>query len=159
MRTPDDLERYIREHHIEAELLRNVGDTPTVLDAARALGVPPDQIIKTLVFLVDGEPVVYIANGPERVDRRILARHFGVGRKKVKLADAATVLELTGYPAGGVPPFGHRTRMPVLIHPRVLSLPTVYGGGGDDHTMLRVSPQEIVRVTGATPIAVDATGE
>lgn len=152
MLTPDDLQRYIEEHHIQAELMRDVGDTPTVLDAARALGVPPEQIIKTLVFLVDGKPVVYITNGPGRVDSRVLAQHVGVGRKKVKLAAASTVLALTGYPAGGVPPFGHRTSLPVLIDARVLTLPVVYGGGGDDHTMVRVAPEELLRVTGATII-------
>ena len=152
MLTPDDLHQYIEEHGIEAQLLRDVGETPTVLDAARALNVPPEQIIKTLLFLVDGQPVVYITNGPERVDPRLLARYFGVGRKKVKLADAETVLRLTGYPAGGVPPFGHKTPLPVLVNARVLSLPVVYGGGGDDRTMLRVTPEELVRVTRATVI-------
>lgn len=155
MLTPDDLVRYIEAHHIDAEVLREVGDTPTVLDAARALGVPPEHIIKTLIFLVDGQPVVYITNGPERVNPRWLARHFGVGRKKVKLADADTVLRLTGYPAGGVPPFGHRTPLPVLINARVLTLPVVYGGGGDDRTMVRLAPDELVRVTGATVVTED----
>ncbi len=150
MLTPDDLQRYIEEQGIDAQLLRDMGETATVIDAARALGVAPEQIIKTLIFLVDGNPVVYITNGPQRVDARVLARHFGVGRKKVKLADAATVLALTGYPAGGVPPFGHRTRMPVLIDARVLSLPVVYGGGGNDRTMVCIAPEELVRATGAT---------
>lgn len=150
MLTPDDLQRYIEEQGIGAHLLHDVGETATVIDAARALGVTPEHIIKTLIFLVDGNPVVYITSGPQRVDSRVLARHFGVGRKKVKLADAETVLRLTGYPAGGVPPFGHRTPMPVLIDARVLSLPIVYGGGGDDHTMVRITPEELVRATGAT---------
>ena len=148
----EQLQRFIQEHHIDATLLPDVGDTPTVVDAARALGVSPEQVIKTLVFLVDGKPVVYITNGPEKVDKRVLARHFGVGRKKVKLADGDTVRQLTGYPPGGVPPFGHATRLPVFIDARVLELSVVYGGGGDDRTMLRVSPTEIVRVTGATII-------
>ncbi len=149
-RTPDDLERYIREQGIDARVLRDVGDTPTVLDAARALGVPPDQIIKTLLFLVDGQPVLYITNGPAKVDRRVLARHFGVGRKKVKLADGNTVRRYTGYPPGGVPPFGHARRIPVFVDASVLELDVVYGGGGDERSMLRVSPREIVRVTQAT---------
>ena len=152
MLTPDHLQDYINAHAIAADLLRDVGDTPTVLDAARALGVPSEQIIKTLIFLVDGKPVVYITNGPQRVDPRVLARHFGVGRKKVKLADAEAVLRLTGYPAGGVPPFGHKTAMPVLINARVLTLPVVFGGGGDDRTMVRVAPEELVRVTNATVV-------
>lgn len=159
MLTPDDLERYIREQGIDAALLRDVGDTSTVERAAAALGVPPEYIVKTLLFLVDGRPVVYITHGTQRVDPRVLARHFGVGRKKVKLADPETVRELTGYPAGGVPPFGHRTPLPVLMDARVLSLPVVYAGGGDDRTMLRVSPQTLRRVTGAVlvePQAPDA---
>lgn len=152
MLTPDDLERYIREHGIEAELLRDVGDTATVEGAAAALGVPPESIVKTLVFLVDGRPVVYITHGTQRVDPRILARHFGVGRKKVRLADPQTVLELTGYPAGGVPPFGHRTPLPTLIDARVLALPVVYAGGGDDHTMMRITPEALRQATQAVVV-------
>ncbi len=151
-RTRQSLDDFIRQRHIDAVLLPEVGDTPTVVDAARALGVSPEQVIKTLLFLVDGRPVIYITNGPDKVDKRVLARHFGVGRKKVKLADGETVRRLTGYPPGGVPPFGHATPLPVLIDVRVLDLPVVYGGGGDDRTMLRVAPAEIVRVTGATII-------
>jgi len=148
----DRLQNYIQQHHIEATLLPDVGDTPTVADAARALGVSPEQVIKTLLFLVDGQPVIYITNGPAKVDKRVLARLFGVGRKKVKLADGETVRRLTGYPPGGVPPFGHLTSLPVFIDAGVLEWPIVYGGGGDDHTMLRVAPAEIVRVTEATVI-------
>ncbi len=147
---PDDLERYIRDHGLNAQLLRHVGHTATVEAAAQALGVPPDRILKTLVFLVDGRPVIFITNGPRRVDPRVLARHFGVGRKKVKMADPATVLELTGYPAGGVPPFAHRTPLPILIDARVLTLPEAFAGGGDEHTMVRLDPTELVRITQAT---------
>lgn len=150
--TPNDLEAFIRARGIAAALLRDVGDTPTVTDAAEVLGVPAEQVVKTLLFLVDGRPVVFITNGPARVDERLLAQHFGVGRKKVKIADPDTVLSLTGYPAGGVPPFGHRSPLPVLVDARILEHPVVYGGGGDDRTMLRVTPGEIVRVTKAKVI-------
>ncbi len=150
MRGPDDLEKYIQEQGLRAQLFRQLGDTTTVEAAARALGVPPDRILKSLVFLVDGRPVIYITNGPARVDPRVLARHFGVGRKKVKLADPTTVLALTGYPPGGVPPFGHRTPLPVLVDAQVLTLPEAFAGGGDEHTMVRLDPAELVRVTQAT---------
>lgn len=110
--TPDDLARFIAKHRIDAQIERMAMDTPTVLDAATALGVQPPplaQIIKTLLFLIKEEPVLMIACGDATVDRRPLADRFGVGKKQVKLADAQTVLRITGYPVGGVPPFGHVT--------------------------------------------------
>jgi prolyl-tRNA editing enzyme YbaK/EbsC (Cys-tRNA(Pro) deacylase) len=83
------------------------------------------------------------------VDRAVLAARFGVGKKQVKLADAETVQRLIGYPVGGVPPFGHVTRVPVLLDVAVQRWEAIYGGGGDDHTLLRVAPGELARVTEA----------
>jgi len=60
------------------------------------------------------------------------------------------VVELTGYPVGGVPPFGHRSTIPVLLDRSVLALAVIYGGGGDDRTMLKISTRELLRVTEAT---------
>ncbi len=153
---PAELASYIAAHGIAAELIPMAVETPTVPAAAAALGVEAGQIIKSLLFLVHEMPVLVIASGDSTVDRRPLAAHFGVGKKQVKLADPATVLQLTGYPTGGVPPFGHRLPLPTLLDRRVLAWPTVYGGGGDDHTLLRISPQELARITAAT--WVDLTG-
>ena len=163
--TPRDLQQYIDEYDIQARLIADIGDTPTVPAAAAALGVTPEQIVKTLLFLVqlpdqsDGEPVavVVISNGESRVDRKPLSAHFGVGRKRIKLAPAAVVLDLLGYPAGGVPPFGHRTSLPVILDAAILDLKsqnrrTIYGGGGDDRTMLELSIDELVRTVQPTEI-------
>jgi prolyl-tRNA editing enzyme YbaK/EbsC (Cys-tRNA(Pro) deacylase) len=59
------------------------------------------------------------------------------------------VLRLTGYEAGGVPPFGHPAALPTLLDRAVLAWDAIYGGGGDDHTLLRIAPGELARVTGA----------
>ena len=80
------------------------------------------------------------------VDRRALADRFGVGKKQIRLADAQTVLEKTGYPAGGVPPVGHPAPLPVLIDRAVMQWDVVFGGGGDDRTLLRIGPAELQRV-------------
>ena len=109
----------------------------------------PGQIIKSLLFLVRDEPVLVIASGETLVDRAVLAARYGVGKKQVKLADAETVLRLIGYPVGGVPPFGHVTRVPVLLDVAVQRWEVIYGGGGDDHTLLRIAPAELARVTEA----------
>ena len=156
MRTPDDLQRYIEENGIEAELLRDIGDTPTVPAAAAALGVQPERILKTLLFLAQkpGQPdappapFVVISHGERRVEKRPLADLHGVGIKRIKLAAPDVVLHLLGYPAGGVPPFGHRSTAPVLLDSSIETLPVgdVFAGGGDDRTMLRLTIAELVRV-------------
>jgi prolyl-tRNA editing enzyme YbaK/EbsC (Cys-tRNA(Pro) deacylase) len=146
---PADLARFIAEQRVAAELVPMPVETPTVPAAAAALGVAPAQIIKSLLFLVREEPVLVIASGETLVDRGTLARRFGVGKKQIKLAGAETVLRITGYPVGGVPPFGHTTRVPVLLDAAVQRWEAIYGGGGDDRTLMRVAPGELVRVTGA----------
>ena len=78
------------------------GHTPTVEDAARELAVAPEQIIKSLVFEIRGEPLLVINNGLARVDRKKLAALLGIGRKKVKFAAAELALEITGFVVGGV---------------------------------------------------------
>jgi len=147
--TPTDLAHYIRERGIAAELIPMSVETPTVPAAAAALGVQPAQIVKSLLFLIREQPVLVIACGDSPVDRRALAGRFGVGKKQVKLADAETVLARAGYAVGGVPPFGHRQPAPVLLDRSVQAWDVIYGGGGDDRTLLRITPDELVRVTAA----------
>lgn len=165
LRTTADLQRFIDAHAIQAELLRDIGHTPTVPAAARALGVTPDQVIKTLLFLIEqpgqdaATPVVVISHGERRVDKGVLAAHFGVARKRVTLAPAEAVLATLGYPAGGAPPFGHATPLPVIVDASVQALDgwcggVIFGGGGDDRTMMRLTVAELLRVTGAEVLAV-----
>ena len=164
-RTPQDLQQFLVEQQLTAQLLHDIGDTPTVPAAALALGVEPEQIIKTLLFLVqqpeytEPTPIVVISHGERRVDKKLLARYFGVGAKKAKLAPAEIVLDLLGYPAGGVPPVGHRTKLPVILDASVVIAAErfggmVYGGGGDDRTMLRITLAELLACVEPTEVAV-----
>jgi prolyl-tRNA synthetase len=80
--TADDLEAWLRSHGIAAEVVRLHTPTATVPAAADALGVSADQILKTVVFLAAGEPVLVVARGNERIETRRLARHLGYGRRR-----------------------------------------------------------------------------
>jgi Cys-tRNA(Pro) deacylase len=145
--TSADLQRYIEAHQIEATILPMAEHTPTVPDAARALEVEPEQIIKSLVFLVQNEPLLVINNGLAKVDRRKVAERLGVGKKQVKFASAEQALDITGYVVGSMPPFGHRRKLRTLVDPAVAELEIIFGGGGDIDAMLRLTPVELLRVT------------
>ncbi len=145
-----DLEAFLREQGSRARLVRLEADTSTVGAAAEALGVPPERIIKSLVFIAGDEPVLVIAAGPDRVDRRRLAEVLGLPPGKVRLATPDEVLAATGFPVGGVPPVGHARPLKVYVDRRVAEAPdAVFGGGGADRVLLEVEPAELIRLTGA----------
>jgi len=152
--TPADLQVYLTTHTIPAQIIQVKVETPTVPAAATALGVAPEQIVKTVMFLVDERSYAVLACGLRRVDTRKLAAHLGVSRKKVRLADGESVTRITGYPPGTVPPVGHRQPSPVFVDPAVSLHETVYAGGGGIAALLRIASRELVRVTGATVLDV-----
>jgi len=146
---PDDLITYMRAHGIEGEILRLNVPTPTVETAAQAVGARVEQIIKSILFLVDEQPVLAIACGTANIGRRAIADLYGVGKKRIKLASAEMVLEVSGFEVGAMPPFGHQRALPTLIDQRVLDEPEAYAGGGAENALLRLNPGDIVRVSGA----------
>lgn len=154
-----NLANYIHEHDINAEIVFLSQPTPTVVAAAEAVGVQPDHIVKSVLFIIrEGEkadrPVLVISNGTAHIDRRKLASHLGVGRKRISLADAEQVLQYTGYPAGTVPPFGHPSPLPTLIEVGINRLNVIYAGGGEINALLRISVVELLRVVRAESIAL-----
>jgi prolyl-tRNA editing enzyme YbaK/EbsC (Cys-tRNA(Pro) deacylase) len=152
--TSMQLNEFITDNCIEAEILRMGGCTTTVEDAARELGVETDRIIKSLVFMAGDEPVLVINNGLARVDRKKLGGILGLGRKPVKFAAAAQALKITGFAVGAMPPFGHRRKLRTLVDAGLADMDTVYGGGGDLNAMLRLTSAELLRVTGAEVVPI-----
>lgn len=144
-----ELQGFMQMHGIQGDVLRLSALTPTVDTAAKAVHAGPEQIIKSILFLVDDQPVLAIACGLSTIGRRAIADLFGVGKKKVKLATPEMVLEISGYEVGAMPPFGHRQTLRTLIDRRVLDIAEAYAGGGADNALVRLDPHEIVRVTGA----------
>jgi prolyl-tRNA editing enzyme YbaK/EbsC (Cys-tRNA(Pro) deacylase) len=144
-----DLQKFIDDKRIEAEILQLAVDTPTVAAAAEALGVAPAQIIKSVLFLADGAPVMVIASGLARLNRKALADFLGVARRRVKIASAEQVLAHTGYVAGAVPPFGYGKPIETVVETAVFQQSgTVYGGGGELHALMQLTVAELKRVVG-----------
>jgi Cys-tRNA(Pro) deacylase len=120
--------------------------TRSAVDAAMAIGVDLGQIVKSLVFAIDGEAVVALVSGDNLLDEGKLASRAGGDRAWRE--DADTVREATGYPVGGVPPFGHHEPLRVFIDEDLLEYDELWAAAGTPHTNFAVSPTELVRVTG-----------
>lgn len=120
--------------------------TKTANDAAAALGVQVGQIVKSLIFGVDGEIVLAYVSGANQLDERKLAAV--AGGHEASRVDAATVREVTGYPIGGVPPFGHATRLRVFIDPDLLQYDEVWAAAGTWNDVFAVTPVDLVRASG-----------
>src|SRR3546814_2629022 len=87
--------------------------TRTAEDAARAIGCEVGQIVKSLVFLLDGAPVVALVSGANRLDEASLAK--ALDGPVVTRADADAVRVATTFPIGGVPPFGPAPQLPTAV--------------------------------------------
>lgn len=157
--TERDLQEYIDRHAIEARIMLLPEPTPTVEAAAAALDVAPSQIVKSLLFRVDGVYRLVIAGGIRPVKYKKLARFYGVGRRKVRLAQPAQVESVTGYAVGTVPPFGHHQSIPTVIDDTVLTQEVVFGGGGAHNGMLRLRVEELLRVVGGETARLTAAPE
>jgi prolyl-tRNA editing enzyme YbaK/EbsC (Cys-tRNA(Pro) deacylase) len=153
-RNAADLAAYIREHAIAAELVILAEETPTVEAAAAAVGVQPEQIGKSILFLVDARPILVIANGTTRLNYKKLADHLGVSRRRIKLATAEQVAGILGYSIGTVPPFGHKQPVPTLLEARVLDQDALYVGGGAINALIRLTTVELQRRTAAEPVSL-----
>ena len=113
--------------------------TATADQASAAAGCELGAIVKSLLFLIDGKPVLVLVAGDRMTDQRKLASHFRVGKKKVRLADPVIVRETTGYEVGGVPPVGHDVRLPVFIDQSLGRFETVWAAAGSSNAIFPIS--------------------
>ena len=120
--------------------------TRSAADAALAIGVDLGQIIKSLVFSVDGEVVVALVSGDNLLDERKLA--VCAGGESAWREDADTVRDATGFPVGGVPPFGHREPLRVFVDEDLLDFEELWAAAGTPHVNFSILPSELVKATG-----------
>ena len=120
--------------------------TKTAQDAADAIGVPVGAIVKSLVFGVDDEIVMALVSGSNQLDEKKLAA--AAGGSKCKKVDADAVRTATGFPIGGVPPFGHTTQLRVFVDPDLLQYDEVWAAAGTWNDNFGAAPADIVRVAG-----------
>ncbi|MBU3690136.1 MAG: aminoacyl-tRNA deacylase [Acidimicrobiales bacterium mtb01] len=120
--------------------------TKTAADAAAAIGVQIGQIVKSLIFAVDGEVVLAYVSGANQLDEKKVAA--AAGGSKCSRVDADVVREATGFPIGGVPPFGHTTQLRVFIDPDLLRYDEVWAAAGTWNDVFGIEPHKLVEASG-----------
>ena len=121
--------------------------------AAKALGVPLHDVVKTLVMETeDRKPLLILMHGDLEVSTKQLARTLGI--KKVSPCDAATAQKQTGYMVGGISPLGTRSSIPVYVEASVLDLPVIYLNGGKRGFLIAVTPADLQKALRITPVHV-----
>lgn len=127
--------------------------TATSQQAADNIGCQLGQIVKSLCFVVElngaEQPILVLASGDQRVDDRKIAEHYGVGRKRVRIATPDECVTIYGYPPGGVPPVGHRTaELPTFIDQSLGRFDLLYAAGGAHNAIFPVTLPDLQRATG-----------
>ena len=124
------------------------------LQAAEALGVPPERVLKTLMAEVDGKPVCAVVPSDCEVSMKKLAAAFGA--KTAKMMRPADAERLTGYHVGGISPFGQKKRVPVAIEATALGHASVFLNGGQRGLQVELAPQDAIEAAGAIARALVA---
>ncbi len=121
-------------------------------EAAQALGLPPEQVLKTLLVSVDNRLVVGIVPVPGQLDLKAVAA--AVGGKRASMAQPSVAERATGYVVGGISPVGQRRAHPTVLDQSAVQHEIVYVSGGRRGLDLGLSPTDLVRVTGAVVAAI-----
>jgi prolyl-tRNA editing enzyme YbaK/EbsC (Cys-tRNA(Pro) deacylase) len=128
--------------------------TKTADDAAAAVGCDVGQIASSLVFDVDGELVVVVTSGANRVDESKVADHLGVAAESVSMADPEQIRSVVGWSIGGVPPFCHASELPVLFDETLSRYDTVWAAAGTPEAVFPIDPTELRELADAEAVGV-----
>ncbi|MEY2398765.1 MAG: hypothetical protein QOJ00_1939 [Actinomycetota bacterium] len=141
----DRVEAAARDLGVDVEVREFPEGTRTAEEAAAAIGVAVGQIVKSLIFAVDGEVTVALVSGANRLDEKALATV--AGGTKVTRVDADAVRAATSYAIGGVPPFGYPAPLPTFVDRDLLGYDRVWAAAGSHTHVFAITPTDLVRVT------------
>jgi prolyl-tRNA editing enzyme YbaK/EbsC (Cys-tRNA(Pro) deacylase) len=151
------VERFVRaaaDVGLEIEPLEFPDGTRTAQDAAAAVGVEVGQIVKSLAFRADDDVVLVLVSGANRLDEDKLAAAADAGT--IERADADAVRAATSFSIGGVPPFGHPSRLRTFVDTDLLAYDVVWAAAGTPRHVFSIAPDDLVRVSGAVPASIRA---
>jgi len=147
MMKEDFLKKYLDQTGIWYRFIKKK-ETIHTADAAEAAGLDLHQVTKNLVSKTDEEePVLLIIPGDKRVRLKSAAKALGVHR--VSLVSFEEAERISGYPPGGTPSIGHKTKMRTVIDKSLLEYETIYCGGGSRERLLELRTEDLIRLSNA----------
>lgn len=138
---------YAAERDVAIDIRRFSASTRTAVDAAREIGVSVGEIVKSLVFLADGRPVVVLCCGDRRVSEQRLRE--ALGASSVRRATADEAKRFTGYAIGGVPPFAHETACEMVIDDGMSRFQTVWAAAGLPDAVFEIAVADLCGLSDA----------
>ena len=146
------VQTFFSTHGIQITVQTFDASVHTALQAAQALATEVRNIVKSLVFEADGQPVLVLCSGDRRVDIARLATLCAA--QQVRQASAERTRSVTGYSIGGVPPVAHATPLPIFMDQALLTCEIVYAAAGTSRTLFAIAPQTLRDVSGARVVSV-----
>jgi len=134
--------------------VRFAATTRTAQDAAREIGTEVERIVKSLVFVADGRPLVVLCSGDNRVSVKRLEDLLRA--KSVRRATADEAKEKTGFPIGGVPPFAHAQALEVVADNALRRFDAVWAAAGLPDAVFEITVDDLMRLSGARFAAISA---
>jgi Cys-tRNA(Pro) deacylase len=141
----EKVRQYFKDNGLDISVVVLDKSTRTAQLAAEAIGTELGSIVKSLVFLADGKPVLVLVAGDRRADTKKLTQVLEA--KKVKIADADTVRAETGFAIGGVAPVGHHPPLPTIIDRSLGRFETVYAAAGSPRAVFPIAYDVLLQVT------------
>ncbi|MCO5190930.1 MAG: YbaK/EbsC family protein [Anaerolineae bacterium] len=135
------------ERGLSIDVVEFAQSTRTAQAAADAIGCDVAQIVKSLCFSANDAPVMALVSGANMLDTKKVAGELGIGRKKVKRADADQVRAATGFAIGGVPPFGHAEQMIIFIDADLMQFDEIWAAAGTPNTVFPIAPEVLCAIT------------
>ena len=147
----EKLQKYIEDNSIPCEYLQFEQSCHSVLEAAAAAGVEPDDCVKN-ICLIDSEDnlIVAIVKGDDRVSTSRVGKALKISRPRI--ANPEEILQKTGYPCGGTPSFGFQALF--LIDPVVMEREVVLSGGGSEYSLVKIAPVEMQKANNGKVVKI-----
>jgi prolyl-tRNA editing enzyme YbaK/EbsC (Cys-tRNA(Pro) deacylase) len=143
----------LREHGVRGEIVVLPDSAPTAVTAAAQLGCEVGAIANSLIFDADGSPLLVLTSGAHRVDTALIAKSAGAA--KVKRATPEFVKTATGQTIGGVAPVGHPAPVRTFVDTWLAKHEVIWAAGGHAHTVFPTTFDELLKMTGGTPVEVE----
>jgi len=147
-----------KQQGLRIETRRFPEGTRTAADAARAVGCSVGQIVKSLVFVADEQPILVLVSGADRADLDLLSAVLGIAESSpsspIRRATADEARDATGFAIGGIPPIGHARALPVLIDEGLLRHEVVWAAAGLPDAVFAVAPDDLARAARARVVAI-----